>query len=528
MKSESGYVKRPLALIGLTFFLTVWSLTTFGYSLIAIILPLLFSAVGLTMILKYKKRAIILVMTFVTFMSACLCFFVADRNLKNASDFCGKDRIIKGSVYDYYEGFDGIVCEIKADSIDGIETDFKIKVTFPHLKPDVIVKYENISFTADLTKFDDYKDSYNRNSISEKIYLSGKSEINQFEKIRNQQHTPMYYINLLREKICNAVIKFLPNDYGGLILSFVLGEKSYLSKQVIQNFKICGISHLMAVSGLHVYTWSSYLYTFLTNYLTRRKSSLIAICFTLFFMALTGFSPSVVRAGIMMICVYAGHIFFKQSDSLNSLGLAALILLIINPFASTNISFMLSFSAALGLAAFGERISKTTQKAEEKFKNKIVKKLSELITSSISTCFVATVFTLPIMVFYLGNFSLLNFAGNLVAVNISMYIMIIGGIGAILSAIIGLLGQPFLFVAGFLSKILLKAINFLAQFDFLYFNVDNSYVKTLIVVFAISLIGLYIYKPEIYKNKKVTAFIFINLFVISFVVEYIIKCLGVI
>lgn len=528
MTSESGYVKRPLALIGLTFFLTIWSLIIFGYKLIVIILPLMFSAVGLTMILKYKKRAIVLVVTFLTVVLASLFFFVADRNFKNISEFLGENRRVDGQIVDCYESLYGTVCEVKADSIDEKATDFKIRVVFKYLKTDDIVKYENVTFTADLEKFDDYKDSYNRNLISQKIYLSGNSEIRQLDKTNNQSHTLMYYINLLREKICNTVTDYLPNDYGALILSFVLGEKSYLSNQAIQNFKICGISHLMAVSGLHIFTWSSYLDIILTKFLSKRKNSIISISFTLFFMALTSFTPSVVRAGIMMICVFAGNLFLKKSDSINSLGLAALILLTINPFAATNISFMLSFSAAFGLALFRKRINKIVEKVENKSTNIIVKRLSVTVVSAILTCFVATVFTLPILVFCFKKFSLLNFAGNVVAVNISMYIMILGGIGAIFSSFIKNSGHLFMFAAGLLSKILLKVLEFLSQFDFLYLNVENSYFKTTIIVFIIAVTGFYVYKPEIFKNRKLTTFVFVNLFAISFVVDYIIKCLGVI
>ena len=77
-------------------------------------------------------------------------------------------------------------------------------------------------------------------------------------------------------------------------------------------------------------------------------SAACSMGFVLFFMGLAGFSPSVTRAGIMMLLYLGGFLLRREPDSLNSLGLAALVILFANPFAAADLGMLLSFSATAG------------------------------------------------------------------------------------------------------------------------------------------------------------------------------------
>lgn len=133
----------------------------------------------------------------------------------------------------------------------------------------------------------------------------------------------------------------------------------FIDPQVRQDFRDSGISHLLAVSGTHIVILTG----FVMLLLRRLKGkiwikNLIAAGFVFFFMALTGFTPSVVRAGIMMLVVLFGGILRRQSDPLNSLGLSALLLTVPNPYAAAGIGLLMSFSATLGIILLAGRLDR--------------------------------------------------------------------------------------------------------------------------------------------------------------------------
>ncbi len=134
-----------------------------------------------------------------------------------------------------------------------------------------------------------------------------------------------------------------------LAKALLLGNKQALDKETKQAFSRTGLSHIMAVSGLHVGFIIAPIW-FLLPYIRRRKNgafigiSTIALILIIY-AGITGFSPSVMRASVTAIFLTFGKLFYKSPNSINLTAAAALCLLIINPQDLFNIGFQLSFSA---------------------------------------------------------------------------------------------------------------------------------------------------------------------------------------
>ena len=101
-----------------------------------------------------------------------------------------------------------------------------------------------------------------------------------------------------------------------------VGDQDHISDEVDSAFRDAGISHLLVVSGLHLSAASGIGYWLLSRRLGRRASALAACVLTAAFMGLVGLSPSVVRAGVMVLLVLGARILGEQADALTSMGLA--------------------------------------------------------------------------------------------------------------------------------------------------------------------------------------------------------------
>ena len=134
-----------------------------------------------------------------------------------------------------------------------------------------------------------------------------------------------------------------------LAKALLLGNKQNLDKETKQAFSRTGLSHIMAVSGLHVGFIIAPIWFLLPNIRRRKNGAFMGITtialILIIYAGITGFSPSVMRASVTAIFLTFGKLYNKSPNSINLTAAAALCLLIINPQDLFNIGFQLSFSA---------------------------------------------------------------------------------------------------------------------------------------------------------------------------------------
>ena len=226
--------------------------------------------------------------------------------------------------------------------INGKSCHFKMRSNgFPAQEP-------GETFTADFTMTDLPKDAYRASRLSRGILLQG--EYTGGYKTGADSCAPRFALYRLRKNASALLRRWLPRDLGGLEAAMLLGDKAALPDTVQDTFRAAGISHLLAVSGLHLALLCG-LFSFGRRRRFYRPLILVRAAVAVFYMLLTGLPISVLRAGIVFLLVLLGDWFYQPIDLLTLTGAAAVLLGLQNPYAPCDIGFQLSFCAVLGVQA---------------------------------------------------------------------------------------------------------------------------------------------------------------------------------
>jgi len=229
---------------------------------------------------------------------------------------------------------------------------------------------------------------------------------------RNQGRVLMRAALSLRHR---AMEVFLQNGITGdelaVVSALLLGYREYLDEDLQQAFAGAGAMHVLCVSGLHVGIIFMVLKTllgFMVHLPGGRvwQTVLILLCIWMY-AAITGFSPSVLRASVMFSFVATGQSFRRPANIYNTLAASAFVLVLANPFIITRIGFQLSYLAVVSIVALQPGISRLL-----KVKNRIVGKIWGMSSVSIA----AQLATGPLALFYFNQFPNYFLLTNLVAI----------------------------------------------------------------------------------------------------------------
>lgn len=178
------------------------------------------------------------------------------------------------------------------------------------------------------------------------------------EVVGRQTSGWMYYRSL-----ASAFVKryFSPKNQA-LALAVVFGDKGFLNPETRTLFADAGLSHILAVSGMHVgfllLPFLPLIYLARVNQITAAGYAAFVGLLLYFYAGLTGFTPSVLRASIMMYLFVLAKLSFQPREPLNILGLSALIILMMRPEDLFSIGFQLSFLAVLVLIVVGRPLDR--------------------------------------------------------------------------------------------------------------------------------------------------------------------------
>lgn len=141
-----------------------------------------------------------------------------------------------------------------------------------------------------------------------------------------------------------------PRKEASVLKAMLLGEKKGMDSEIKTLYQGAGISHILAISGLHISLLGMGLYRLLSRFLSRRLSGILSCSMLFFYLVMTGFSASAARAGIMFLLYMTAKIAGRTYDMPTALSVAAALILLENPAWLQNGGFQLSFAAAAGAA----------------------------------------------------------------------------------------------------------------------------------------------------------------------------------
>lgn len=229
-----------------------------------------------------------------------------------------------------------------------------------------------------------------------------------------------------------TIYQIYPQPESGLLEGILLGNDNNLPAATGQAYQDTGTAHIIAISGFNMAILAA-IFSALFAKLTNRYWSLPLTAGVLTVYALfVGGSPSVVRAAIMAVVTFGGHLIGRKNNGLNALGLSAGVMCLLNPQLPWDVSFQLSFMATLGLVLFAGPLQEGLKIFLSKhFSEAAAARLSGPISEYFLFTLAAQITTLPVILLQFKRFSLTALLANPLALPVQPAVMV-GGMSATL------------------------------------------------------------------------------------------------
>lgn len=338
-----------------------------------------------------------------------------------------------------------------------------------------------------------------------KIYGTLKAEsVTVLEK--NQGIFLIQIINKVSARIKKNIDSIMPEKEAEMLKGLLLGDISGIDDGIQEEFKISNLSHILAVSGMQVNYIIFAVEWVCSKIVGKRNSKILTIVILILYMAITGFSPSIVRATIMGIILILSTIVYKKNDFWNTLAFSLFLILIYNPFLIQNVGLVLSYLGTIGIVVFNKTIflfADTIRIKNKKWRYKINLKSKRLkkIKQNIAVTLSAQLAVFPYMIFSFNLFGTYFLITNLLAGLVIEPITIIGIIAVAISFISIKFSNFFSYVIQFLvNTLMLVAKISNLPFSKIYFSTPK--IITVIVIY-VSLI-LFNYIGRIYVTKELS------------------------
>lgn len=262
------------------------------------------------------------------------------------------------------------------------------------------------------------------------------------------------------DRIADRMDRIFDHRTAPFVKALILGDKNdlYENDALYVSLSRAGLMHVVAVSGMHV----SILIAFLRFLFGKgRRSALVCILLVWAFVALSGMSPSAVRAAFMQTMLLLAPLFDRENDPLTSLSAALALLLLANPFAAASISLQLSFAAMLGIVLLFERLQALLMRPfGEGRAADILRAPLAILACSLSV----SAFTLPITAAYFGYVSVLAPLTNLLCLW-AVPICFIGAFAANFLSWIPVIGKLLVFAVTWLVRYLGAVCGLISSWD---------------------------------------------------------------
>jgi len=445
------------------------------------------------LIFKEKKRGIIVFLVFATL------FYIYGSSVKNSTySNLPYEGAIQGVVRSE-KALDDYCTLTISTKVYGKDVDVLVTVNDPEI---AYKQGDIVSGILRLTPLEDKDNqhSYDYGLSSLSMGVDYRAHIIEGDiTVLGQENGIMSIFYSLRRTMQDNLNSILPQEDAAMIGSMLLGGNDTMDDQSAQMFRDTGIAHIFSVSGLHVSIIANAVDFLLVKLRVKRRSRWWMIgLFLTAYGAITAFATSVVRASIMTTIMYLAGSRKTNYDPLCALGVAALVIMAINPFSIFSMGCQLSFLACFGIFSYNY------VKHRESF---LYKKAVGAFTTTIS----AQLATLPIMINSYGSISLIATLANIIIVPLAS-ITLVGALALSLQALTVPYSSYLLITLYPFSQAVLFLTKLMAGFDY-----SSIAVNAMPVIGVIGYYVLYLATSRYYgvgwKVRLLTCIVIIVIFV---------------
>ena len=288
-----------------------------------------------------------------------------------------------------------------------------------------------------------------------------------------------YYLDVIRNKVETIIDSAFTPETKGIVKAIITGDSSDIVTDIRQVYSVTGISHILAVSGLHMGLLAGIIMYVLNLFKVNTElRNIITILLLISFSVFTGLRASTIRACIIISIMLLAQVIKRESDTLNSIAFSAFILIMCNPYYLWDMGFQLSYIITCGIVLGFDIISIE--------KNKFI--------LAIKSSVIAWAVSLPITAFYFYQVPLSGIIANLIVIPLMPFV--VGG--SLLTIISGIFSYNLsVFFAGNVY-VILKVFESICKFfsNIKPLIIETGKISILCVIFIYTLLFLIRY----YKN----------------------------
>jgi competence protein ComEC len=323
------------------------------------------------------------------------------------------------------------------------------------------------------------------NNIYASVSIRGYSNVT----VSAERHPNLFFEYIIfpsKTFVVRTIRTVMDGDEANFLIGLLLGDRTDLSDEIKTAFMNTGTIHVLAVSGSHVVLVAEII-VMVVGLLrfSRRPKIILVMAMLIYYMYLTGATPSVVRATIMMIVLYLGKLFEERTDIYNVLGVSAIVILLVDPKQLFDVGFQLSFSAVFSIVYFYPKLNALVKNIPEPLEEfKLMQWLWQLFAVSLA----AQIGTLPFTAYYFGRVSIVSLFANLVVVPLVGVVVTVGLSGALLGIVSMWIASCFSEVNELIAVVTLNFVKWAEQVP--YAVVDTATFGLKATIFYSVLIGM--------------------------------------
>ena len=351
-------------------------------------------------------------------------------------------------------------------------------------------------YQFDYAKYLSRKEIYYQTYLPEGFQTAKRNDLSFTEKVSQKRLEVLAKID--KTDISEKSREFLKG--------IILADRTEIDKETVSDFSKTGLAHILAISGSHIAViFGIFYFVFIKLFPARfRKTAIVLSLVSIWiFAAFIGFGNSVVRSCIMLSVYFAYVLLQRKPDFLHSMALAALIILVLDTNQIFDVGFQLSFVAVLGIFWLNQPLLKYLPKPKNRIQTFLVNVPTVTLAAQIST--------LPLVIYYFHQFSLISILANLIIIPVAEIVVIFS---LIMTVFIGFM-LNFSWLNGVYDWTVLKVldlIHWFSDFDSVFFNnIPLNLVEAVLLFAAVYFLRFLIQKFSL-KNILNLGFVMLIFF----------------